>query len=110
MAMTLEILLAALMCACLFYCWRLERRLSALRSGQDGIRAAAAELAKSVEQAEVAVRTLRSTVQESGRDLQARIEMARALAERLGIGAGRVRSAGDVRQPDLRRPDLGRGR
>ncbi|MBL8551860.1 MAG: hypothetical protein JNJ73_17870 [Hyphomonadaceae bacterium] len=97
MAMTLEIFLAALMCACLFYCWRLERRLNALRNGQDGIRAAAAELTRSVAQAEQAVRALRSTANESGRDLQSRIETARALAERLGIGAGRVRSAADVR-------------
>jgi hypothetical protein len=102
MAMALEILLAALMCACLYYCWRLERRLNALRNGHDGIRAAAVELAKSAAQAEGAVRALRSTAQESGRDLQARIETARALAERLGIGAGRVRSAGDVRPSDFR--------
>ena len=102
MAMGLEILLAVLMCACLFYCWRLERRLNALRTGQDGIRAAASELSKSVAQAENAVRVLRSTAHESGRDLQARIETARALAERLGLSVGRVRSAGDLRSGELR--------
>ncbi|MGE0046310.1 MAG: DUF6468 domain-containing protein [Hyphomonadaceae bacterium] len=101
MTFALEGLLAFLMLACLFYCWRLERKLSALRSGQDGIRQAAAELVQAVAQAENAVRTLRASAQETGRDLQARIDTARALSERLGLGAGRVRSSADVRN-DLR--------
>jgi len=109
MSMALELMLAALMCACLFYCWRLERRLNALRNGQDGIRAAAAELVKSVAQAETAVRALKLTAHDSGRDLQARIETARALADRLGIGAGRVRSVGDVRQNEARQSELRQG-
>ena len=88
MTMALEGLLAVLLAACLFYCWRLDRKLSALRSGQDGIRAAAAELNAAVMQAEQAVKALRATAAESGRDLQARIEDARVLSNRLG-GAAR---------------------
>lgn len=92
----LEGLLAVLLAACLFYFWRLDRKLSALRSGQDGIRQAAAELAQATAQAEAAVHNLRATAQETGRDLQARINDARATADRLGLGAGRVRTAADV--------------
>lgn len=95
-SMILEGLLAILLATCLVFFWRLDRKLAALRSGQDGIRAAAAELVQATTQAEGAVRTLRLTAQEAGRDLQARINDARATADRLGLGAGRVRSAADL--------------
>lgn len=94
--LALEGLLAVLLCACLFYFWRLDRKLAALRSGQDGLRAAASELAQATVQAEAAVRALRATAHESGRDLQARINDARSVSDRLGLGAGRVRSTADL--------------
>lgn len=94
--LALEIVLACMLGACLFYFWRLDRKLSALRSGQDGVRAAAAELAQAAAQAEAAIRSLRATAHETGRDLQARINDARATADRLGLGAGRLRSGADV--------------
>ena len=96
MSLALEGLLALLLVACLFYCWRLDQRLNALRKGQDGLREAARELSETVAQAEAAVRGLRATANDAGRDLQARIDEARGLAERLGLGMGRVRSAADV--------------
>jgi len=92
----IEIVLALMLAACLFYFWRLDRKLAALRTGQDGIRAAAAELAQATQAAEAAVRNLRLTAQEAGRDLQARINDARATADRLGLGAGRIRSTADL--------------
>lgn len=104
-SLVLEITLAALLAACLFYCWRLDRKLSALRSGGDGIRAAARELNQAVAQAEVAIRQLRGASEEAGRDLQARIDHAQAVADRLGVGAGRIRSAADV--PMRPRPQEG---
>ena len=92
----LEGLLAVLLAACLFYFWRLDRKLSALRNGQDGVRGAATELAQATAQAEAAVRALRAASQDAGRDLQARINDARSTADRLGLGAGRVRSSADI--------------
>jgi len=94
--LVLESVLAIMLGACLFYFWRLDRKLNALRTGQDGIRAAAAELVHATTQAEAAVRSLKLTAAEAGRDLQARINDARATADRLGLGAGRVRSSGDL--------------
>ena len=94
--LVLESVLALMLGVCLFYFWRLDRKLNALRTGQDGIRAAAAELVQATTQAEAAVRSLKLTAAESGRDLQARINDARATADRLGLGAGRVRSSGDL--------------
>jgi hypothetical protein len=95
-ALGLESALAVLLCVVLFFAWRLDRKLAALRDGQDGIRSAAIELTKATAQAELAVRTMRATAQDAGRDLQARIDEARAQADRLGLGAGRVRSSADV--------------
>lgn len=95
--LALEIVLALMLGACLFFFWRLDRKLAALRTGQDGVRAAASELMQATAQAEAAVRSLRVTAQESGRDLQARINDARATADRLGLGAGRLRSSADAR-------------
>lgn len=96
LTLALEIVLALMLGACLYSFWRLDRKLAALRSGQDGVRAAAAELVQSVAAAEAAVRTLRVTAHEAGRDLQARINDARATADRLGFGAGRVRTSADL--------------
>ena len=94
--LTLELVLALMLGACLFFFWRLDIKLSALRSGQDGALAAAAELMQATAQAEAAVRSLRATAQDTGRDLQARINDARATADRLGMGAGRLRTGTDV--------------
>lgn len=94
--LAIEVVLALMLAACMFYFWRLDRQLKALRSGQDGVLRAAAELAQATSQAEAAVRSLRATAQEAGRDLQARINDARATADRLGFGAGKVRSSVDL--------------
>ena len=95
-ALGVESLLALLLCAVLFFCWRLDRKLGALRAGQDGVRAAAIDLRQATANAEAAVRGMRTTALDVGRDLQARIDEARAQADRLGLGAGRVRSSADV--------------
>ncbi|MCX7357813.1 MAG: DUF6468 domain-containing protein [Alphaproteobacteria bacterium] len=94
--LVLEGLLAVMLAACLYYFWRLDQKLGALRSGQDGALRAAAELGQATAQAEAAVRAMRSTAQDAGRDLQARINDARATADRLGLGAGRMRSSADA--------------
>jgi hypothetical protein len=94
--LVLEVVLAIMLAACLFYFWRLDSKLAALRSGQDASLKAAAELVQATAQAEAAVRAMRVTAQEAGRDLQARINDARATADRLGLGAGRLRSTADV--------------
>lgn len=94
--LVIEGLLAVMLAVCLFYFWRLDQKLQALKNGQDGALRAAAELAQATAQAEAAVRAMRATAQDAGRDLQARINDARATADRLGLGAGRVRSVADV--------------
>jgi hypothetical protein len=94
--LVIEVVLALMLAVCLFYFWRLDQKLNALRTGQDGALRAAAELAQATAQAEAAVRAMRSTAQDAGRDLQSRINDARATADRLGLGAGRMRTAADA--------------
>jgi hypothetical protein len=78
-----EVVLIALLAACLFYCWRLERKLTDLRKGENGLREAARELSESVTQAQAAVLSLRAAAQDAGRDLQARIDAARGASSEL---------------------------
>lgn len=75
----LNLTLLGLLAACLVFCWRLDRKLTHLRSGQDGLREAAQELGEATRHAEAAVRNLRATAMEAGRELQNRIDEARAL-------------------------------
>jgi hypothetical protein len=67
MSVALEVTLAALLAGCLFYCWRLDRKLSALRTSEANMRAAAAELTRSIAQAEGAIKAMRASVQDESR-------------------------------------------
>lgn len=88
LGLALDLALMTLLAACLFFCWRLDQRLSRLRAGQDGMREAVAELAEASRHAEAAVRGLRLAAGEAGRELQGRIDEARGLSERLGRRPG----------------------
>lgn len=87
MSIALEVILAILLIACLFYCWRLDRKLSALRNSEQGLRAAAADLNKAIQQAEISIKSLRLAAQENARDGGARGETAKALDARASAGA-----------------------
>ena len=62
--LAIEIVLAVLLATCLFYFWRLDQKLQALRTGQDGALRAAAELAQATAQAEAAVRAMQARLRE----------------------------------------------
>ena len=78
--MILEIVLAGLLLIVIAYCWRLDGRLKALRTGNARMLEAARELQSSVVHAENAVTALRRSADAAGRELQAKIDEARALA------------------------------
>lgn len=90
----LDVTLIGLLACCLVFCWRLDRRLAKLRSGQDGLKETVMELAEASRHAENAVRSLKAAAAESGRELQARIDEARGLSDRLGGGRGARRERG----------------
>ena len=85
----IEIALAVLLILTIVYCWRLDQRLNRLRRGNDGMIEAARELAETLAQAEAAVQGLRKTATETGKELQSRIDEARALGNSLPRGGRR---------------------
>lgn len=72
--------LALLLVIAILYCWRLDIRLKNLRSGKDGMLQAAKELQSAVADAEKAIGMLRQSSDAAGRDLQNKIDQARAAA------------------------------
>ncbi len=70
--------LAVLLVIAILYCIRLDGRLKALRTGNMRMLEAARELQNSVLHAENAVSALRRSADAAGRELQAKIEEARA--------------------------------
>lgn len=80
-----EALVAVILVAATVSAWRVDRRLSALRAGNDGVVKAAGELMQAAAQAEAGVRALRAASAEAGEALDARVREARALAAELRI-------------------------
>ena len=78
-AMGLDIFLAILLIIAIAYCYRLEMRLRALRSGRDGMLEAARELAQSTLQAQQAIAGLRESSSDAGKALQQQIDEAKEL-------------------------------
>ena len=85
----IEGVLAGLLLLTVIYCWRLDQRLNALRKGNDGMIDAARELAETIHQAELAIQGLRKTANETGRELQSRIDEARSVSGNLPRGGRR---------------------
>jgi hypothetical protein len=79
-SMTLEILLVGLLLIAIAYCMRLDGKLKALRTGNTRMVEAAKELQSSVVHAENAVTAMRRSADAAGRELQAKIDEARAMA------------------------------
>lgn len=87
----IDLVLMVLLAVAIGFCWRLDRRLNALKTGQDGFQAAARELVESVTQAEQAIRLLGRSRDEVGKELQDKIDEARLLAGTLGSRVSSLR-------------------
>jgi hypothetical protein len=72
--------LAVLLIIAILYCIRLDGKLRALRTGNTRMLEAAKELQNSVIHAENAVTALRRSSEAAGRELQSKIDEARAMA------------------------------
>jgi hypothetical protein len=79
--MILSVLLAFTLVTCIV----LERRLSALRKGQDGIRKTFDDLNTAITAAAGSIRALKSAAGEAAEALDARLSRARALADELAL-------------------------
>ncbi|GIU67441.1 DUF6468 domain-containing protein [Candidatus Phycosocius spiralis] len=78
-----QIILAIAMLVVALLCIRLDRKITALREGKDGVAAAAKELALAVGRAEASVATLKASSQEAQTHLERGIQEARAAADTL---------------------------
>lgn len=76
----LEIFLAVLLVVAIAYCMRLDGKLKALRTGNNRMLEAAKELQASSLNAQNAVIALRRSAEAAGRELQLKIDEARAVA------------------------------
>lgn len=81
----IEIVLTILLAATLFYCIALERRLAALRNGQDGLKKTLSALDGAVSAAGTSLKNLKSAAGEITQTLDERLGRARALADELGV-------------------------
>jgi hypothetical protein len=81
----LEIVLTLLLAATLVYCAVLERRLAALRKGQDGFRKTIGELNIAIGSAGASIRSLKSATAGAAESLDERMTRARALIDELSV-------------------------
>ena len=81
----LEGVVCVFLAATIGYCWVLNKRLQALRSGQDGLRDLIRDLNKATGQAANAINELKAANAEAGAALTGRLRDARELADELGL-------------------------
>jgi hypothetical protein len=81
----IELTLTALLAVTLVYCIVLERRLAALRKGQDGLKGTIAELNAAIGAAGASMRALKTSAAEAAEQLDGKLGRARALADELGL-------------------------
>jgi hypothetical protein len=87
----IEVLLSALLVATLIYCVLLERRLSALRSGQDGLKDTISELNTAIGAAGASMRALKASASTVSEQLEQGISRGRGIADELAL----LTSSGD---------------
>lgn len=81
----LEIIVCVFLGATIAYCAMLDRRLRAMRSGQDGLRELVGELNTATSRAVSAIDALKQASTATGQDLGGRVTEARALADDLSL-------------------------
>src|SRR5208282_1859480 len=85
LALTVEIALTVLLAATLVYCALLERRLAALRKGQDGFRETIGELNAAIGSASASMRLLKTAAASAAETLDERVARARAVIDELSL-------------------------
>lgn len=85
LSLIVEIVLSLLLAATLVYCALLERRLTALRRGQDGLKDIIADLNAAITNAGVSMRLLKGAASGAAEALDERIGRARGLVDELAV-------------------------
>jgi phage shock protein A len=84
-SLIVELGLSALLLATIVYCAILERRLSALRKGQDGLKDTIGQLNQAIVAAGSSMRMLKSAAAGAAEALDERIARGRSLADELSL-------------------------
>lgn len=84
-SLIVELALSVLLLATIIYCAILERRLSALRKGQDGLKDTITHLNEAIVAAGSSMRMLKSTAAGAAEALDERIARGRGLADELSL-------------------------
>ncbi len=83
--MMLEVIVCVLLIATIGYCATIDRRLRAMRSGQDGLRALITDLSSATSQAMNAISHLRQAGDATGVALTEQVKRGGALADELSL-------------------------
>jgi hypothetical protein len=82
-AIAYEALVCLLLAAAVVMCWRVDRRLRALRSGQDGLKTTITDLNDAVDRARASLAALDRASKEQGAALKSDVDAARRLSDEL---------------------------
>ncbi|MFO1187055.1 MAG: DUF6468 domain-containing protein [Alphaproteobacteria bacterium] len=85
LGLAVNLLVAVLLAATLVYCFRLDRRLSALRSGQDGFKEVIAALDRATERAQMSLADLKALGLAAETALRPEVAKADVLLEELKL-------------------------
>ena len=85
LSLAIELALSALLVATLFYCALLERRLKAVRKGQEGLNATIAALNSSLATAGASLRALQAAAGTVGETLDRKLSTARSTIDELSL-------------------------
>ncbi|WP_300532118.1 DUF6468 domain-containing protein [Maricaulis sp.] len=100
---------AALLLVAIIMCWRVDRRLNALKSGQDGVRESVIQLNDATDRARASLVALERATTESADVLEQRVREARKLSDELSLVANRADRTVDTmakRAPRRRAADI----
>ncbi len=97
--MGMDVLLAILLCAALVFGWRLEKKLRALKNGQEAFAQAVRELDGAARRAENGLAHLREATDEAHDSLHDRILKARELKTQLDGQIARAERLGPIAAP-----------
>lgn len=108
-SLIVEIALSVLLLATICYSALLERRLSALRKGQDGLKETISQLNAAIISAGSSMRMLKSTAADAAEALDERIARGRGLADELSLltaSGERIAERMDRSTPSSSSPDM----
>ncbi|HSZ10602.1 MAG TPA: DUF6468 domain-containing protein [Rhizomicrobium sp.] len=91
LTLAVELILMGLLAATLVYCILLERRLAALRAGQDGLKETIGELNEAIAAAGASMRALKAAAGDAATSLDEKLTRAHTLIDELTV----ITSAGE---------------